>query len=267
MAGRQRTVGGVLRHFVGSLRDVWIRRPFASNLGYLNDDQDESAMTSSVAASRVRSVESAAIAGLAYAVLSSASRILLNSPPAMTAPESEIVAWYSDAGNRASLTLGLSLSVFAVVSFVWFVAVIRRRVGEREDKFFATVFLGSGILIAALALVGNGVLASTAVTVDLLDGRVPDVDVLSAVTGLGRTLLVLVLVRVQAVFIMSASTLALRTNAFSRWLSYFGYAVALWMFFVPFLIEPLRLGFPIWVAILSVALLVRRDDLMPDGQE
>jgi hypothetical protein len=140
-------------------------------------------------------------------------------------------------------------------------------VGEREDKFFATVFLGSGILIAALALVGNGVLASTAVTVDLLDGRVPDVDVLSAVTGLGRTLLVLVLVRVQAVFIMSASTLALRTNAFSRWLSYFGYAVALWMFFVPFLIEPLRLGFPIWVAILSVALLVRRDDLMPDGQE
>jgi len=221
-------------------------------------------MTSSQAASRVRSVESAAIAGLAFAALSSASRVLLNSPPELTAPDSEIVDWYSDPGNRASLILGLTLAVFAAVSFLWFIAVIRRRVGEREDKFFATVFLGSGILIAGLMLVGSGSLASIAVTVDLLDGRVPDVDVLSAVTGLGRTLLVLVLVRVQAVFIVSASTLALRTSAFSRWLSYLGYAIALWMFFMPLLIEPLRLGFPIWVAILSVALLARRDDLIPD---
>jgi hypothetical protein len=43
--------------------------------------------------------------------------------------------------------------------------------------------------------------------------------------------------------------------------------MALWMFFVPFLIEPLRLGFPIWVAILSIALLVRRDDLIPDHEQ
>lgn len=89
-------------------------------------------------------------------------------------------------------------------------------------------------------LVGAAAIASTAVTVDLADGRVPDVDVLGALTGLGTTLLILVMVRVQAVFIVSVSTLALRTSAFSRWLSYLGYAIALGMFFMPFLIEPLR---------------------------
>ncbi len=224
-------------------------------------------MTSSRVMSRIRSIESAAIAGLVFAVLSSISRLLLTSPPDLTAPDSEITAWYSDAGNRTSLTLGLSLSVVAAISFLWFVAVIRRRIGDREDKFVATVFLGSGILLTAVALVGTATIASTAVTVDLADGHVPDVDVLRALTGLGTTLLILVMVKVQAVFIVSASTLALRTSAFSRWLSYLGYAIALWMFFMPFLIEPLRLGFPIWVAILSIALLVRQDDLIPDHEQ
>jgi hypothetical protein len=224
-------------------------------------------MTSSRVMSRFRSIESAAVAGLVFAVLSSISRLLLTSPPELTAPDAEITAWYSDAGNRTSQTLGLSLAVFAAISFLWFVAVIRRRIGDREDKFFATVFLGSGILFTAVMLVGAAAIASAAVTVDLADGRVPDVDVLRALTGLGKTLLILEMVRVQAVFIVSASTLALRTSAFSRWLSYFGYAIALWMFFVPFLFEPLRLGFPIWVAILSVALLVRKDDIIPDHEQ
>jgi hypothetical protein len=217
--------------------------------------------------SRFRSVESAAIAGLAFAILSFISRVLLTSPPDVTAPEAEITAWYSDAGNRTSLTLGLSLSIVAAISFLWFMAVIRRRIGDREDKFFATVFLGSGIILSAVMLVGAATLASTAVVVDLADGDVPDVDVLNALTGLGTTLLILVLVRVQAVFIVSASTLALRTSAFNSWISYLGYGIALAMFFVPLLMEPLRVGFPIWIAILSIALLIRKDDLIPDNEQ
>jgi len=223
-------------------------------------------MTPSPVGNRIRSIEAAAVAGLVFAVLSFISLLLLNSPPDPAAPDSEITAWYADPANRTSLTVGLSLSVVSAVSFLWFVAVIRRRVGDREDRFFATVFLGSGILLTGVMLVGAATLASGAVTVDLADGHVPDVDVLRALTGLGMTLLILVLVRVQAVFIVSASTLALRTGSFSRWLSYFGYGMALWMFFLPLLIEPLRLGFPIWVATLSVALLVRRDDLIPDDE-
>jgi hypothetical protein len=223
-------------------------------------------MTPSPVASRIRSIEAAAVAGLVFAVLSFISLLLLNSPPDPSAPDSEIIAWYSDPANRALLTLGLSLSVVSAISFLWFVAVIRRRVGDREDKFFATVFLGSGILLTAVMLVGSATLASGAVTADLADGRVPDVSVLTALSGLGTSLLLLVLVRIQAVFVVSTSTLALRSNAFSRWLSYFGYGIALVMFFIPILTEPIGLAFPIWVGMLSAALLVRKSDIVPERE-
>jgi hypothetical protein len=221
-------------------------------------------MTPSPVASRIRSIEAAAVAGLVFAVLSFISLVLLNSPPDPAAPDSEIIAWYSEPANRALLTLGLSLSVVSAISFLWFVAVIRRRVGDREDRFFATVFLGSGILLTGVMLVGSATLASGAVTADLADGRVPDASILTALNGLGTTLLLLVLLRIQAVFVVSTSTLALRSNAFSRWLSYFGYGIALVMFFMPILTEPIGLAFPVWVGILSIAFLVRMSDIIPE---
>ncbi len=223
-------------------------------------------MTPSQVGNRLRSIEAAAVAGLVFAVLSFISLLLLNSPPDPAAPDSEITAWYADPANRASLTVGLSLAVVSAVSFLWFVAVIRRRVGDGDDRFFATVFLGSGILLTGVMLVGAATLASGAVTVDLADGRVRDASVLAALTGLGTSLLLIVLLRVQAVFVVSTSTLALRSNAFSRWLSYFGYGIALVMFFMPILSEPVGLAFPVWVGILSIALLIRRSDIIPDRE-
>jgi hypothetical protein len=221
-------------------------------------------MTPSPVANRIRSIEAAAVAGLVFAVLSVISLLLLNSPPGPAAPDSEIVAWYSDPENRTLLTLGLSLSVVSAIAFLWFVAVIRRRVGDREDRFFATVFLGSGILLTGVMLVGSATLASGAVTADLADGRVPDASVLTALSGLGTSLLLLVLLRIQAVFVISTSTLTLRSNAFSRWMSYLGYGIALVMFFMPILTEPIGLAFPVWVGILSIALLVRKSDIVPE---
>ena len=223
-------------------------------------------MTTSSVPKWLRSIEAAAVAGLVFAVTSTTSLILLNMPPDLSGPDSEVAAWYSDAANRASLTIGLSLSIVSAVSFLWFVAVIRRRVGDREDRFFATVFLGSGVLLTGVMLAGTAALASPAVTIDLADGRVPDASTLAVMSGFGTTLMLVVLLRVQAVFVVSTSTLALRSSAFSRWLSYLGYGIALVMFFMPILTDPVGLAFPIWVGILSIALLVRRSEIIPDRE-
>jgi drug/metabolite transporter (DMT)-like permease len=115
-------------------------------------------MTPSPVRNRFRSIEAAAVAGLVFAVLSFIAFLLLNSSPDLSAPDSEITAWYADPANRTSLIVGLSLAVVSAVSFLWFVAVIRRRVGDREDRFFATVFLGSGILLTGVMLVGAATL-------------------------------------------------------------------------------------------------------------
>jgi hypothetical protein len=42
------------------------------------------------------------------------------------------------------VAIALNLVPFAGIAFLWFVGVLRDRIGAREDRFFATVFLGSG---------------------------------------------------------------------------------------------------------------------------
>jgi hypothetical protein len=199
-----------------------------------------------------------------FAVTSFSALLLLTSAPELTAPDPERTAWYSDPGNRTYVTVGLSLSIVSAVAFLWFLAVIRRRIGDREDRFFATVFLGSGILLVGVMLVGAAALASPAVTADLSDGRVPDASVLAGQVGLGTTLMLLVLPRLHAVFMVSTSTLTLRTRAFSRWLSYAGYGLALVMFLIPIVYEPIGLAFPGWVGVLSTAMFLRKSDIIPD---
>jgi hypothetical protein len=224
-------------------------------------------MTSSSLATKLRSIEAAAIAGLAYAVLTTVALVLLAAPPAPSASDAAITDWYSDPDNRNLLTIGLGLSITAAIAFLWFVAVIRRRVGSREDQFFATVFLGSGTLHTAIALVGAAVLASPAMMTNLSEPNPSDHDIISAITSVGHTLLYIVLVRVQAVFVISTSTLAMRTQAFSRYLSYFGYLIAVVMFVMPIATEPVGLAFPLWVGILSLALITRLADIRTNPQD
>jgi hypothetical protein len=45
--------------------------------------------------------------------------------------------------------LPVQLAPFAGMAFLWSIGVLRNRLDELEDQFFATVFLGSGLLLAA----------------------------------------------------------------------------------------------------------------------
>ena len=207
---------------------------------------------------RFESVEAAAIAGLAFAGLAFVASTLLSAQPATSAPPAEVVAWYGDSANRTSVITALVLTAFAAIAFLWYIAVIRRRVGVREDQFFATVFLGSGFLVAAILLTGVTVMSSVAIGMELENGALPTPGVFTVVNGLGHGLLLLVLPRVQAVFIITTSTVGIRTGAFPKWLAIIGYLFGLGMLIVPLLIEPVALVFPLWVGLMSAVLLVRR---------
>lgn len=207
---------------------------------------------------RFESVEAAAVAGIAFAVLAFIASSLLTAQPDPSAPPAEVSAWYADSGNRSSVITALVLTTFAAVAFLWFIAVIRRRAGPREDQFFATVFLGSGILVTAILLVGVTVMSSFAIGAEVVDAPTPEPGVFTVTNGLGTGLLFVVLPRIEAVFIVTTSTVGFRTGAFPRWLAIVGYLFGLGMFVVPLLIEPALLIFPLWVGLMSAALLVRR---------
>ena len=64
------------------------------------------------------------------------------------------------ASDLPSSSAACTSGPFAGITFLWFVAVVRDQVGEREDRFFATVFLGSAILFVALLFVALAVATS-----------------------------------------------------------------------------------------------------------
>jgi len=84
------------------------------------------------------SMESAALAGVASGLLLVLSIYLLRRQPGAhdTSP-AELTAWFADSTNRRLVLVGLQLAPFSAIGLLWFIAVIRRRLGEREDQFFA----------------------------------------------------------------------------------------------------------------------------------
>ena len=51
------------------------------------------------------------------------------------------------------VAIAVNLVPFAGIAFLWFIGVIRDRIGQHEDRFFATVLLGSGLIFVAMLFV------------------------------------------------------------------------------------------------------------------
>ena len=62
---------------------------------------------------------------------------------------------------------------FSGIAFLWFIAVVRHLIGDREDRFFATVFLGSGLLFVAMLFIAAGVGGALLAAVKFQDSPVP----------------------------------------------------------------------------------------------
>jgi len=103
---------------------------------------------------------SAGLAGILFSVLFAASLVLASTRPPEGLGDAAFVAWYQDNAMTQVTIAALYLAPFAGIAFLWFIGVIRARIGKHEDQFFATVFLGSGMLFVAMYWAAAAVLAS-----------------------------------------------------------------------------------------------------------
>ncbi|HSF87700.1 MAG TPA: hypothetical protein VLG28_18820 [Acidimicrobiia bacterium] len=206
----------------------------------------------------VRSIASAAIAGVVYAVLAVLALRLLTHYPQLALPDEELTAWFGEPEHLADLLTGLNLAAISSIAFLWFVAVIRRQIGDREDQFFSTVFFGSAIVYVSLWLASAALLAAPAVVINLRDSA--NIEGTSAALAFGTASVLTLVVgpRIQAVFVFTTSTLIMRTGALPRWLAYWGYLMGAILLLVPFVTEPLGIGLPIWVFVSSVTIIVQQ---------
>ena len=205
----------------------------------------------------LRSVEAAALAGLAHSACSLAGTALLLRAPTPARGDAAVAEWYLDETNQRTTVLGLNLLIVGTISFVWFVAVIRRRVGDRENRFFGTVFLGSALLLAGSWLLA-GMLFATPALSGYLFGVAADASDIALWQAGGVTTASVVATRLEAVFIISTTTVGRLSKAFTRPLVIVGYAVGLTLLLAPLPNTALTFVFPIWVAVVSATMLVRR---------
>ena len=99
---------------------------------------------------QVRSPRSAALAGILFSLLIGASMILLRTG-AIVDPTKIDTEWLEAQSPAAAVVL--VLVPFAGIAFLWFTGVMRDLLGDLEDRFFATVFLGSGIILVVMLFV------------------------------------------------------------------------------------------------------------------
>src|SRR6516162_5158800 len=117
--------------------------------------------------SALRTPRSAAFAGMIFALLTLASLVTVHfALPHAPADSADLL---TTSPKRDLLLAGLSLIPFAAVAFLWFVGVVRDRIGDREDRFFSTVFMGSGLLFVAVLLVGEAVAAGMVMNLEPSD--------------------------------------------------------------------------------------------------
>jgi hypothetical protein len=205
-------------------------------------------------ASPLKTPRAAALAGIVFSVLSIASLVLIHlSTPAN--PD-KAGSWLHDPGRRTAIAVALNLVPFAGIAFLWFLGVIRDRVGRHEDRFFATIFIGSGLLFVGMFFVAagieGGIIAGesaksfgSSARGSLVLGR----DITSALINIYA-------VRMSAVFTLTTVTIARRTQIVARWLTYAGVAVALVLLIGTGISVWVELLFPAWILALSVDVLV-----------
>ena len=213
----------------------------------------------------VRSPRAAGIAGLVFAVLFVLSFLLLRHTPEAGSSSVEIERFYLGANVRRLAIVGLYLAPFTGIAFLWFIAVIRDRIGSREDRFFATVFLGSGLLFVAMFFVAVAAGSAPLVGVKFQGSPPPSPDIVVFARGLAYALVYIYAMRAAAVFVIVVSTIALRTDALPRWLAFVGYAIAVALLFGVGITRWTVLCFPAWVAAVSIVILLHRRELEGDA--
>ena len=195
----------------------------------------------------------AAIAGIAFAVLLGVSIALMRT--SIPADPRDAGEWLTDPGRRRAFSLALNLIPFAGIAFLWFIGVVRTRIGAAEDRFFASVFLGSGLLFLAMLFATAAIAGGIVETGSAASGS-PDPEVWEFGRRTTYTLTNVYAMRMAAVFIISTTTIGLRVAILPRWLVVFGFASAVLLLIGSSAVPWLTMAFPTWVLVLSAHILV-----------
>ena len=201
----------------------------------------------------LRSPRSAAIAGIVYSLLMTTGMILayriVRAKPDYVARD-----WLETWSGTASLAL--SAVPFAGIAFLWFTGVIRDRLGDHEDRFFAPLPLGSGIMSVLLLFIWAAIFGAMIRTTTLAAAGLLDDGIYIFGFALMDEIIGNYALRMAGVYMTAIATLWTRTGVMPRWLTIVTYILALGFLVAAGWIREARFIFPAWVFVVSVYILV-----------
>ena len=201
---------------------------------------------------RLTTPRAAAVAGILFSLLLIAAYILIRiSIPANPADGG---AWLEERGS--TVALALSLVPIAGIAFLWFIGVIRDRMGQLEDKFFSSVFFGSGLLFLAMTFVAAALAGGLLTSYAIIPTELIDSGLYTFIRTVMYRISNIYAIRMAGVFMISLATISVRTRIMHRGLAFLTYGLALVLLFSIGYSLWVTLIFPAWVLIISVYILV-----------
>jgi hypothetical protein len=164
---------------------------------------------------RMRTPRAAAIADIVFSLFFMTSLVMIwvSIPDNPLGPAAEVIS------HLRALAFSMNLVPFAGIAFLWFIAVVRDRLGEREDRFFATAYFGSGLLFIAMVFT---LAAMAGATIRVL-GSGSESLIQSGAYLLARAEIAefmhIYAMRMAGVFMITTSTISLRTRVFPQWMA------------------------------------------------
>ncbi len=205
-----------------------------------------------LAKNRLTTPRAAAVAGILFSILMIASLVLIwiSVPPNPTDGGGWLPA------GLDTVSLALNILPFAGISFLWFIGVVRDRLGQAEDRFFATVFLGSGLLFLAMmfnsaAVAGGTIKIFIVAPSQLIEsglytfGRIVTYEIMNVYT-----------LKMAGVFMLTTCTLSLRTGILPRWIVFLGFLLALFLLLSLGSVSWAPIVFPLWILLISIQILL-----------
>ena len=205
-----------------------------------------------VIAAELKAPRAGAIAGILFSILFLTSLVLIR----LSVPDSPQDPGTWLAHSARSIRLALSLLPFAGIAFLWFMGVLRDRMGAKEDRFLATVSLGSGLLFLAVTFASSAATGALMMTYETLPGEMMNSVVYTFARTLTYELVNVYALRMAGVFMFSTCTLAIRIGVFPRWMALLGYALALFLLLSIGRFGWAPLVFPLWTLAISVYVLL-----------
>ncbi|MEU1209626.1 hypothetical protein [Nocardia sp. NPDC005825] len=221
---------------------------------------DSTSQTAPPPPGRAASYEAMGLTGILFAVLAAIAIEMLRELPGWNADHATVEQWFAQSGNRTRMTVVVLVMVVASIALLWFIGTIRRRLGSGEDQLFATVFLGSGLVLIATLLTS---ISAFSIPATLASRVSPDAaaDAYPVSYGLGMNLVTVIAPRLGAVLMLSLANLARVSGAFPRCLTLLSTAAALFMLIAVTTSIHIAWILPAWALVVGVYIVLRRNQL------